>query len=45
MYCTVACGVKKWKDQFDTLDGIVYFIDTTDRDRFEESKQELDVSD
>ncbi|XP_065891064.1 small COPII coat GTPase SAR1-like [Dysidea avara] len=37
-----ACGVKKWKDQFDTLDGIVYFIDTTDRDRFEESKQELD---
>ena len=45
VYCATVCGVKKWKDQFDTVDGIVYFIDATDRDRFEESKQALDVCD
>jgi len=35
--------VKRWKNQFSALDGIVYFIDAVDRDRFSESKEILDV--
>ena len=33
-----------WKDYFPAVDAIVFIIDVFDRDRFEESKKELDVS-
>lgn len=33
-----------WKDYFPAVDAIVYIIDAFDRDRFLESKEELDVS-
>lgn len=31
-----------WKDYFTTIDGIVYIVDSLDRERFPEAKQELD---
>ena len=33
-----------WKDYFPAIDAIVYIIDAFDRERFTESKEELDVS-
>lgn len=33
---------KVWKDYFPAVDGIVFLIDTYDRDRFREAKNELD---
>jgi len=34
---------KTWKTYFPTVDGIIYMVDAADRDRFEESKKELDL--
>ncbi len=33
-----------WKEYFPAVDAIVYIIDAFDKDRFLESKEELDVS-
>ena len=32
-----------WKDYFPAVDAVVFIIDTCDKDRFEESKMELEV--
>eukprot|EP01017_Pseudomicrothorax_dubius_P010819 TRINITY_DN1391_c0_g1_i1.p1 TRINITY_DN1391_c0_g1~~TRINITY_DN1391_c0_g1_i1.p1 ORF type:complete len:193 (-),score=56.94 TRINITY_DN1391_c0_g1_i1:226-804(-) len=34
---------KTWKTYFPTVDGIIYLVDSSDKDRFKESKQELDM--
>jgi len=33
-----------WREYYADVDGVVFLIDTTDRERFAESKTELDVS-
>lgn len=32
-----------WREYYADVDGVVFLFDTTDRERFEESKAELDV--
>ncbi|KAF0691392.1 Aste57867_17360 [Aphanomyces stellatus] len=34
---------KLWRDYFATVDGVVFLVDALDRDRFPESKRELDT--
>jgi len=34
---------KVWKDYYADVDAIVFLVDSVDRDRFPESKRELDV--
>ena len=33
-----------WKAYIRTLDAVVFLVDANDKDRFQEAKQELDVS-
>lgn len=36
-------GAKVWKDYYADVDAIVFLVDSVDRERFPESKRELDV--